>query len=141
MNSKADRVVQNETSSRRIFLRTTALGAVGAAISPAVGRRGAAGAAPLPQSPGFEFDEVTVDRPSAFDLAGKLTSRALTENYLGRIAAMDKQGPAVNAIIELNPDALAIAEQLDKERKQKGSRGPLHGIPVLIKDNIDTATK
>jgi len=72
---------------------------------------------------------------------GALTSHAVTEKYLARIAAMDKQGPGVNAIIELNPDALAIAAELDQERKGKGARGPLHGIPVLIKDNIDTADK
>ena len=73
--------------------------------------------------------------------SGKLTARAVTERYLARIAAVDKKGPAVNSVIEVNPDALKIADALDKERKDKGARGPLHGIPVLIKDNIDTADK
>lgn len=72
---------------------------------------------------------------------GRLTSRALTQRYLSRIAAMDKRGPSVNAVIELNPDALAIADAMDAERKAGKVRGPLHGIPVLIKDNIDTADK
>src|SRR3954468_20429141 len=72
---------------------------------------------------------------------GKLTSRALTAEYLARIQRIDKAGPKINSVIEVNPDALAIAEALDAERAQKGPRGPLHGIPVLIKDNIDTADR
>src|SRR5262245_32431174 len=70
--------------------------------------------------------------------SGGLTARSITEKYLSRIAAVDKQGPRLNSVIELNPDALTIAQALDDERKTRGSRGPLHGIPVLIKDNIDT---
>jgi amidase len=72
---------------------------------------------------------------------GKFTARSLAEKYLARIDEVDKRGPAVNAIIELNPDALSIADALDQERKAKGPRGALHGIPVLIKDNIDTADR
>ena len=71
-------------------------------------------------------------------MSGKLTARMIAEKYLARIDAIDKRGPAVNAVIELNPDALAIADALDRERQAKGPRGPLHGIPVLIKDNIAT---
>jgi amidase len=70
--------------------------------------------------------------------AGELTSRALTEAYLARIEALDRSGPKVNSVIETNPDALAIAEDLDRERMAGKIRGPLHGIPILIKDNIDT---
>jgi amidase len=73
--------------------------------------------------------------------AGRLTSSTLVQLYLGRIAAFDKAGPRINAIIELNPDAAAIAAQMDRERKAGKLRGPLHGIPVLIKDNIATADK
>src|SRR5438132_7483778 len=73
--------------------------------------------------------------------SGRSSSKSITEAYLARIEAIDKRGPGINAIIELNPDAIAIAEALDKERKEKGARGPLHGIPVLIKDNIDTADR
>lgn len=69
---------------------------------------------------------------------GKTTSRELTLSFLERIAAYDKQGPYINAISEINPDAVFIAEALDRERAVSGSRGPLHGIPVLIKDNIAT---
>ncbi len=73
--------------------------------------------------------------------SGRYSARSITEMYLARIEAVDKQGPLLNSVIEVNPDALAIADSLDKERKEKGPRGPLHGIPVLIKDNIDTADR
>ncbi len=72
---------------------------------------------------------------------GRTTSRALVARYLARIKAIDKAGPKLNAVIELNPDALAIAVALDRERREKGPRGPLHGIPVLLKDNIATADR
>jgi amidase len=139
LSSKTDQAVQNEPSSRRVFLQTAALGAVGTTLLP--GRRGLATAPPMQQNQPFEFDEATIDQLQQSFAQGSISSRALAEKYLARIAAMDKQGPAINSIIELNPDALAIAEQCDRDRKQKGSRGPLHGIPVLIKDNIDTADK
>ena len=70
--------------------------------------------------------------------SGELTARQLAEMYLGRIAMVDEGENGINSIIELNPDALVIAESLDAERKEGKVRGPLHGIPVLIKDNIDT---
>jgi amidase len=70
--------------------------------------------------------------------SGEMTAVGLLEAYLARIEQLDKQGPAINAVIELNPDASAIAERLDKERQAGKLRGPLHGIPILIKDNIDT---
>ena len=73
--------------------------------------------------------------------AGALSSRELTERYLDRIACFDASGPAINAVVELNPDAVAIADALDRERASRGPRGPLHGIPVLIKDNLDTADR
>ena len=70
--------------------------------------------------------------------SGELTARQLAERYLGRIAMVDEGENGINSIIELNPDALVIAESLDAERREGKVRGPLHGIPVLIKDNIDT---
>src|SRR5947208_11173369 len=73
--------------------------------------------------------------------SGRYTARSIAKKYLARIDEIDKRGPAINAVIEINPDALAIADALDKERREKGVRGPLHGIPVLIKDNIDTADR
>ena len=70
--------------------------------------------------------------------SGRFTSRSVTTWYLARIEALDKNGPRVNAVIELNPEALTIVDALDRERAAKGPRGPLHGVPVLIKDNIET---
>jgi amidase len=95
----------------------------------------------IPAAGPFELDEKTIAELQEAMKSGGLTARAITEKYLSRIAAIDKQGPRLNSVIELNPEALAIAEALDAERKTKGARGPLHGIPVLIKDNIDTADR
>jgi amidase len=92
-------------------------------------------------APTFELEEATVGDLQKRMQAGALTAHALTQRYLDRIQAIDKRGPALNSVIELNPDALSIAAALDAERKAKGPRGPLHGIPVLIKDNIDTADR
>src|SRR6266498_2276233 len=89
----------------------------------------------------FELDEVTINELQEGMRTGKFSGRSLTKKYLERIEDVDKNGPAINSIIELNPDALAIADSLDRERKAKGARGPLHGIPILIKDNIDTADR
>jgi len=94
---------------------------------------------PVPAAGSFELDEKTIAELQEAMKSGSLTARAIAEKYLSRIAAIDKQGPHLNSVIELNPDALAIADALDAERKTKGARGPLHGVPVLIKDNIDTA--
>ncbi|GAA4708603.1 amidase family protein [Brevibacillus fulvus] len=85
--------------------------------------------------------EATIEQLQQAMSAGKVTARTLVLTYLQRIAALDKQGPKLNAVLEINPDALHIAEALDLERKQKGIRSPLHGIPILLKDNIDTGDK
>jgi amidase len=89
----------------------------------------------------FSLNETTIDQLQDMMRSGKTSSKAITKLYLDRIAAFDKKGPAINAVIEINPDAMAIAEQMDKERKSGKIRGIMHGIPVLIKDNIDTADK
>jgi amidase len=89
----------------------------------------------------FELDEVTVTGLQEDMKTGKHTSHSITKLYLKRIAAIDKKGPKLNAVIALNPDALQIAEDMDKERALGKIRGPLHGIPVLIKDNINTKDK
>ncbi len=128
--------------SRRSVLQTTLLGAASAALAPALssGRALAAAATPSAVKP-FQFDEATISDLQSRLKSGELSARSLTAAYLARIEEIDKAGPRLNSVIEVNPDALAIAEALDKERKQKGPRGPLHGIPVLIKDNIDTADR
>ncbi len=86
-------------------------------------------------------NEATVAQLQAEMAAGKLTSEDLTKEYIARILALDQNGPGVNAVIELNPDALDMARNADKLRKQGKVLGPLHGIPVLLKDNIDTGDK
>ena len=89
----------------------------------------------------FDVTEKTVAELQAAMVSGRTSAQQLVRLYLARIAAIDKAGPKLNSIIELNPDALTIAAALDAERKTKGPRGPLHGIPVLLKDNIATADK
>jgi amidase len=89
----------------------------------------------------FKLNEVTIDELQQKMQSGEYTSRSITETYLNRIDEIDKKGHAINAVIEINPDALAIADEMDKERKAGKLRGPMHGIPVLIKDNIDTGDK
>ncbi len=94
-----------------------------------------------PEVPEFEFAEYTITQLQRAMQEGRLTSQTLTEKYLERIEPIDRQGPALNSVIELNPDAVAAARSLDEERRARGPRGPLHGIPVLIKDNIGTADR
>jgi amidase len=93
----------------------------------------------------FEFDETTISDIQRRMTGGDISAHSLTQAYLARIEEIDshtaKNSPQLNAVIEVNPDALAIAADLDKERKAKGPRGPMHGIPVLIKDNVDTADR
>jgi len=91
-----------------------------------------------PAVPAFELDEITLAALQDGMKSGRFTARSLTGRYLARIEEIDKRGPGVNAVIEVNPDALSVADALDRERQAKGPRGPLHGIPVLIKDNIAT---
>jgi amidase len=89
----------------------------------------------------FTLNEITIDELQAKIKSGELTSRAITEMYLKRIQEVDEAGPAINSVIEINPDALTIADAMDAERKAGKIRGPMQGIPVLIKDNIDTGDK
>jgi amidase len=92
----------------------------------------------------FRFDEATIDDLQARMEAGRLTSRALVRAYLRRIDTIDRSGPGrvgLRAVLEVNPEAEKIAAALDDERRHEGPRGPLHGIPVLVKDNMDTADR
>jgi len=129
--------------SRRRFLQASLASGAGAAMLPALAgaREFDASASASAEVRRSELDELTVSDLQGGMQSGKFTSRSVVEKYLGRIEEIDRRGVRVNSVIELNPDALAIAEALDKERKNNAVRGPLHGIPVLIKDNIDTADK
>jgi amidase len=127
-------------TSRRHFLKSSLkIGAVSLALP--VFARASAGEPPAQEVKPFELEEITIGELQDGMKSGKFTARSLAEKYFDRIAEVDKRGPALNAIIELNPDALSIADAFDAERKSKGPRGPLHGIPVLIKDNIGTADR
>src|SRR5256714_6305150 len=136
---------EGSAMSRRSFIGTGLLGGMAAVvgnnlIGPAASARAAqrwAGAADVK----FDWEELTVTDAQAALKSGKLSARRLTEMYLERIEKVDRGGPALNSVIETNPEALAIADALDRERKQGRVRGPLHGIPVLIKDNISTADR
>ncbi len=130
-------------NSRRDFLRYGAIGGALALSTPGalLARENSVTHKPETTIKPFELEEVTIAELQAGMKSGKWTARTITQKYLSRIESINKQGPAVNAIIELNPDALMIADALDKERKAKGARGPMHGIPVLLKDNIDTADR
>jgi amidase len=124
----------DRTMDRRRFLEYAALsGALAAAPRlSALPRR-----VDHPTGP-FELEEATIAGLQAGLQSGKYTSRGLVTAYLQRIEELDKKGPALHTVLEANPDALAHAAALDAERKAKGPRGPLHGIPVLVKDNVAT---
>jgi amidase len=129
---------------RRFVTCGAAAGVVGLAggeASGAVREQAVAAPAEPVVVPPFELDEVSVADLQKRMSAGETSARRLAEAYLGRIAALDRSGPALRSVIETNPEALAIADALDAERKAKGPRGPLHGIPVLVKDNVDTADR
>ena len=133
--NRADRSANKPT--RRSFLEASLKAGVASVALPAFGR--AAVSEPVEQLEAFELEEVTITELQDGMKSGKFTSRSLVERYLGRIAMVDGQGPTINSVIELNPEARSIADLLDAERESKGPRGALHGIPVLIKDNIGTA--
>ena len=128
-------------SSRRKFLRTTLASGAAFTLPPALSTAREVTRPPETGAPAikpFELEEITITELQDGMKSGRFTARSLVEKYTKRIEDIDRRGPAVNAIIEMNPDALSIAQEIDRERKAKGPRGPLHGIPVLIKDNIDT---
>ncbi|OLC03463.1 MAG: amidase [Gemmatimonadetes bacterium 13_1_40CM_69_22] len=130
--------------TRREFLELGAAAGLACAASagcrtgaPAAMTRGLTG----PAIPPFALQEATIADLQAGMQSGKYTARGLCEYYLTRVDELDGRGPALHSVIETNPEALTTAEQLDTERKTKGPRGPLHGIPVLVKDNIATADR
>jgi amidase len=162
---RAEERETDSTSSRRSFLGAGLLGGAVAAAAPLLAWQASGGEAPRPageagsaagpagghggtaapsaaaaadSTAAFELEEATIADLQAAMAAGRQSSRRLVEAYLARIAALDRQGPRLRAVLEVNPEALATAEALDAERRAKGPRGPLHGIPILIKDNIDT---
>ena len=134
MKKSGDKKSSPSRIKRRAFLQSSIL----ATAAPVVG---SAPNQPISAIKPFELEEVTVAELQRGMQSGKYSARSIAEKYLERIEEIDKRGPAINSVIEINPEAIEIADALDKERKAKGVRSPLHGIPVLIKDNIDTADR
>ncbi len=145
---------------RRRFLRSGALAgaalatgssACGSALEPGAAAQAGTRAGTAQPSPGapqpaappgaFELDEVSIADLAASMASGERTARSVTEAYLARIAQIDRQGPTLRSVIETNPDALDIADSLDRERAEGRVRSPLHGVPILVKDNVDTADR
>src|SRR6266705_2406968 len=127
--------MSDRTMDRRTFVGLAAAGGAAAVESrvPALAR-----GVSRPSAAPFELEDATIAELQAGMKSGKYTARGLTAAYVQRIDALDRKGPALRAVLEMNPDALVQAEVLDAERKAKGPRGPLHGVPVLVKDNIAT---
>lgn len=129
---------------RRDFVKLGALagavaamaGASACSLRPPTGAGGQSG-----DPTDFELNEATLQELQAAMASGDRSARSITEAYLERITSFDRRGPSLRSVIETNPDALDIAEQLDREREAGTVRGPLHGIPILVKDNIDTADR
>ncbi|MDX6713327.1 MAG: amidase [Blastocatellia bacterium] len=142
MTEKSKSKIKRSGLNRRKFLQA---GIVTSAVAAVTRTSLARVSEPAPAKPisaqPFEFDEATIDELQQAMKSGKHTSHEITAAYLSRVQAIDKNGPAINSIIELNPEALDIADRLDKERRSGKVRGPLHGIPIVIKDNIDTADR
>ena len=133
MADNSEHETGRDGTSRRVVLKAGAIGGVVAAVSWAGG--GEVEAMQEPDVGDFELEEVAVGELHKMLEAGELTSRRITELYIGRIEALD---PRVRSILEVNPDTLEIADELDSERRSGASRGPLHGIPIVVKDNLDT---
>ena len=129
---------------RREFVKLGALAGATAAVAgtSACALEGPTGAGGQSTDPtDFELNEATIQDLQAAMASGERSAHSITQAYLDRIAVFDRQGPSLRSVIETNPDALDIAEQLDREREAGTVRGPLHGIAILVKDNVDTADR
>jgi len=124
-------------STRREFLRTSGMAAAGLSLAPLL----AACASVRIPGAGINVEEMGVAELQAAMAAGRLDAVSLVQKYLSRIQSIDRTGPTLHSVQEINPDAIPIARALDEERKSGRVRGPLHGIPILLKDNIATADK
>jgi amidase len=142
-----ENVVRNARSEfdRRSFLRTGLAGGAFLTLGAGCSRSAPPGdqkaEAPALPSSGFELEEATLDDLRRRLDSGQESARSLVDAYLARIAALDRQGPSLHHVLEINPDAASIADALDTERRARGARGPLHGIPVLVKDNVGTGDR
>ena len=130
---------------RRALFRYGAAGGALAAVSGLASVPGVSKAEPPSSSPGtdfpFELEEATFSDLQKKMESGAESARSLTAKYLARIDALDRRGPELRSVLEVNPDAMPMAETLDAERRAGRVRGPLHGVPILLKDNIGTADR
>ncbi len=108
-------------------------------MAPALSRAERPGTAAESPAPPFELEEATIDELQRRMQAGQSSARSIAQDYLTRIDSLDRRGPSLRSVLEMNPEAVSIAESLDAERKAGNVRGPLHGIPILLKDNVATA--
>ena len=130
------------TVNRRTFLKAGTLGGVAAARASEAHAGGTAQGEPRAASvPPFDLEEVSIAALQERMASGAETSSSITQKYLARIAALDTAGPTLRQVLETNPDALAVAAERDRERRAGRVRGPLHGVPILLKDNIGTADR
>jgi amidase len=131
--------------SRRTFLRWGALAGAGASVagvlSGQAGNAEGSEAAITDDLTASQLEDATIAQLQAAMESGELSSAQLVELYLRRIERLDQSGPTVNSILQINPQALQIARNRDRERRATGARGPLHGIPILLKDNVDTGDR
>jgi amidase len=138
---RRDRSTKTAALDRRTLFRYAGAGGVMALLPATAGRSTPPPAAEAAKTEPFELEEATILDLQKRMVSGEDSARSLTEKYIARIEALDRHGPELRSVLEVNPDALAIAEKLDEERKAGRVRGPLHGIPILIKDNIGTADR
>jgi amidase len=135
------RSTKNAGLDRRTLFRYGGAGGVLALLPAGIGRSAPAPAAQAAKTEPFELEEATILDLQKRMVSGEESARSLAEKYTARIEALDRRGPALRSVLEINPDAIEIAEKLDQERKAGRVRGPLHGIPILVKDNIGTADR
>ncbi len=138
-----DRRASRDGIDRRSFLKYSAVAGAAVSAVPGLGIAGTpnAAAATTASDDSFRWNEATIAELQAAMSSGETTSLGLTRAYIGRIERKDFSGPTSNSVIQLNPDAEAIAAALDDERRAGHVRGPLHGIPIIVKDNVATADK
>src|SRR5262245_32132419 len=140
-SSRYDRVAMSDLANRAILVvLVIAAGCARGATQSESPAKGDAPSATV-RTASFELEELTIAELQQRMTSGRETARSLAEKYLARIEAIDRSGPTLKSVIEINPDALVEADRLDAERKANKVRGPLHGIPILIKDNIATADR
>ena len=148
MTSETRHPANTRHVTRRGFLRASAAGGALAIAGPlacapteAPEPEGEGAAAPIPPVEDLPLEEITIDALQEAMESGEWTARSVTEAYLARIAQLNLEGPSLRAVIETNPDVVVMAAELDRQRQATGPRGPLHGVPIVLKDNINTGDR